>query len=131
MEELGSGRPPQHARQLDLAAGGLEQVHAPDDKRDALLHVVHGGGELVSPETVAVTDEEVAALFRGDLRLRSESKVVEVFFRARQADAEATAGGFGELFIVAGPRIPKFVGVRGGRSEDLRYRGTRALAGVD
>ena len=52
----------QQPRELNLPAGGREQIVAADHVRDALHEVVDGGDELVGPVAGAVADEQVAAL---------------------------------------------------------------------
>ena len=115
----------EQAGQLDLAAGGLQQVHAPNHQRDALFHVVDGCGELVGPVAVPIADEQVAALFGRDLRLRTEAQVVEVLLRNRARRTRRPRPG-----ISAKPLSRQVPGYQsssearrghGGRPEGLRY----------
>lgn len=116
MKERWWGVPTEEARELDLAAGGLEKIDATDHHGNSLLEVIDRRRELVRPVTVPVADEEVATLLGGDLCLKTESEVVEAFFRSRKMDANPAAGCFGESFVTARSGIPEFVGGHGGRT---------------
>ena len=64
-------------RELQLPAGGREQIVATDHERDALHQVVHRRGELVGPLAVAIAHEQIAALLRRPLLLQTVTQVDE------------------------------------------------------
>ena len=63
--------------ELDLTSGRGHEVQTPDHVRDLLEHVVDSGGELIRPVAVTIPGQEVAALQRRDLKLRSLQEVFE------------------------------------------------------
>ena len=68
MQEDRRRRPAEQPAEQDLAAGGLEQVLAPDHQVHAVPEVVHHHGELVGPLPEPVAQQQVAALRRRVLR---------------------------------------------------------------
>ena len=69
-----------HLRKGNLAGGGTEDVLAADNVRDLLREVIDADGELVGPETVAVTDREVATLLLRVFVEVSETLVMPVYY---------------------------------------------------
>src|SRR4051812_6699496 len=96
MQKLRRLRAPEKTRQLDLPAGGLQQILAADDVRDTLHVIVDGGGELVRPVPRAIANQHVAALLGRPLLLRTEPQIDEPFHRRREPDAEPETGCGGE-----------------------------------
>ena len=72
LRRLGSAEKP---CQLDLAAGRVEQILAANHNRHALQPVVDDDRKLIGPVSMAIADEEVAALFGRSLLLRAETKI--------------------------------------------------------
>ena len=77
MEEGGGLAPAEEPGQRDLPAGRVEQILSADDERDALQHVVGGGGPLIRPVAEPIANQQIAALPRRRLLLRPEPQVVE------------------------------------------------------
>ena len=75
----------EQSAEMNLPAGGRQQVLAPDDDVDALLHVVHHDGELVGPLAEAVAHEKVTTLRGRLLRLRPKAQVIELLDSRRHA----------------------------------------------
>jgi hypothetical protein len=85
-----------------------------------LQPVIHDNGKLIRPVAMAITDEEVAALFGRTLLLRAQTKVREMLCRWVESHAETQPKPFSQLFVRTSPRIS--VGT------DTR---PRALAGIN
>src|SRR5262245_5514541 len=109
MEECGRFDAAKETRELDLAAGRREQIVAADHMRHTLHPVVHGGDELISPVTGAVAHQEIAALFRRTLLLRSAPKIHEPFDGRFEPDANAEAGTLDQPAIATRAGIPEFI----------------------
>ena len=77
--------------ELDLAAGGIEQILTAYDEVHVLQPVVDDDGKLIRPVAVAIADEEIAALFRGALLLAPKPTIVELLDRGLQPHPDASA----------------------------------------
>ena len=64
VQEARGRRPAEHPGQRDLASGRRKQVLSANDKVDLLVHIVDCHRELVGPVTVAIAQQDVAALLR-------------------------------------------------------------------
>src|SRR4051812_34900353 len=82
---------PEQPRQLQLAAGRIEQIVPADDERHALLHVVDGHGKLVRPVAVTIADDDVAALLEWALLLRAVAEIDEAFDGWFESNAQTRA----------------------------------------
>src|ERR1051326_5731739 len=78
-------------RDLDLAAGRREEVVAANDERHSLHEIVDGRGELIRPVAFAVADDDVAALRRRLLLLRTVPQIVESLDRVVEPHAQGDA----------------------------------------
>src|SRR6266540_111760 len=106
MQKLGRLRAAEETREQDLPAGRRQQIVATDDERHALHVVVHRRAELIRPVAVAIAHEEIAALLRRPLLLRSVTQIDEPLDGRIEAHAQAESGGIGEPTVAAGARIP-------------------------
>src|SRR4029077_3274167 len=77
MQELGRLGAADQPRELHLTACGGEGVVAADYERHALYVVVHGRRELIRPVPVAIAQQQIAALLRRPLRLRTVAAIDE------------------------------------------------------
>ena len=105
VQKRGRVRPAEQAGQLDLAAGGRQQVDAADHQVHSLDEIVDRRGELIAPVAETVTHEQVAALVGRDLCLRPLEQVVEPLFPPGEAHTDRAARRFGQLLGLAGARI--------------------------
>ena len=69
----------EHSRQSDLSSSRREEVLAANDEVDTLAEVVHGDGELIRPEAIAIAEQHVTALGCRCLLERSEARILEGF----------------------------------------------------
>src|SRR5438067_971480 len=109
MEELRRLGTAQQSRELDLAAGGRKQVVAADDERHTLYIVVHRRGELVRPVALAAADQQVAALFRRPLLLRTVTQIDEALQRRLEPNAKTNAGVFTQPAVATRARITNLI----------------------
>src|SRR5688500_6062905 len=77
MKKPGRRRPSAKSGEADLAAGRREQTRAANHEADLLLPVVHGDRELVRPVAVPIANQQIGALLRRFLDLRSKPCVHE------------------------------------------------------
>ena len=101
--------PAEQPRELQLTAGGREEIVAANDVRHALDVVVDRHGELIRPVAVAIADQEIAALLGRALFLRSVPEVDEALDGRLEAHPQPDTGRVGEPPIAAGTWIPKLV----------------------
>src|SRR5947209_8085790 len=94
MQELRRLVAAEQARELDLAAGRLQQILAADNERDALDDVVDGRGTLIHPVPVAIANQQIAALVGRPLLLRPETEIHESLDRRLEPHAQPDAGAF-------------------------------------
>ncbi len=111
----------QRAVEQDLAGGGLEEVRAANDLRDAHGVVIDHAGELVAGDSVAAPYDEVAEVDAGDEALGAEVEVVEGDHLAWgdaeapvKAERMALGDGRERIFGSAGAGVDGFVVVAGG-----------------
>src|SRR5436190_13211576 len=102
---------------------------------DLLFHVVDGDGELVGPESQAVPDQQVTALFVRTLHLRTLPQVIKADFRGLKSYAQGTARPVGQVFVGARPRVAQFAigspeGLLIGSPEGLHYISLHNTAGA-
>lgn len=128
MKKARRAGPAEQARELNLAAGGSEEVLAPHDQVDALVEVVDHHRELVGPVAVAIADQEIASLVGGHLLDRPQAKIAEGDGLALEANAARRLLRSIDRGLAAGSRVTKLAFERTGRGLD---RLPRTGAGVD
>src|SRR5262245_54263481 len=119
MEELRRLGASEQAGELNLPARRRQQIVAADDERHPLDVVVDGRGELVRPVALAILHQQIAALLRRSLFLRSVPEIDESLDGRLEADANADARPFGEAAIAARTGIATF-GFIGGYGRHFR-----------
>src|SRR5688572_11724479 len=127
MEKLRRFLAAEKPRELNLAAGGRQEVVAANHQRHALDSVVHGDRELIGPVAIAVADEQIAALLGGPLLQRSMTEIVEELDRWLEPDTKAETALLLQVLQGAGARISEFA-LRRQRRRDIT---PRALTRVD
>src|SRR5439155_19225825 len=93
---LGASKKP---RELNLASGRRQQIISAHHERDALLEIVDGRRELISPVALAIADEQIAALLVRPLLLQAMAQIDEAFDRSLESHADADAGSFDDAAI--------------------------------
>src|SRR6266496_1384901 len=105
MQELRRFSAAQEACELNLPAGRFQEVVAANHVGHALNVVVHGDRELIRPVPLAIADQQIAALLRGPLLLRSVPEVDEALHRWLESHAESDPRRLRDPAIAAGARI--------------------------
>src|SRR5258706_5970114 len=107
VEELRRLGAPEQPGELDLPAGGGQEIVAAHDERDALSVVVDRRRELIRPVAVAVPREQIAALLGRALLLQPVPQIDEPLHGRLEPDADADARRLGQPAIATGARIPE------------------------
>src|ERR1700730_2367508 len=95
---LGASEEP---RELQLPAGGFQQIDAANDMRHALGVVVHGGRKLIRPVPFAIADQRIAALLRRPLLPSTEPQVDKPLHGRLELHSKSEAGRVRESTIAA------------------------------
>ena len=107
MHEGGGNGTAEQPRELNLAAGRRQQIHAADDDIDVLTPVIDRDRELIGPVAEPIANQQVAALPGRRLRLSPEQRIVEHLDGVWQTDPPADTAGQRQAAIAAGTRIPQ------------------------
>ena len=108
MEKVRGRSAAEQTRQLNLAAGGYQQIVAPNDERHALHVVIDRHRKLIGPVPVTIPGQQVAALLERPLLQPSMTPIDEALDRGLQPNPEPASGVFRQRAIAARARIPAF-----------------------
>ena len=98
----------------NLAGGGIADVFAADDVGDSFGKVIDADGELISPESVAVADREIATLKLGIFAKVAEAFVVPVDYFVWNDDPKTVRFATGQHLSAAFPLINHLAGFADG-----------------